>query len=67
MLRGAPPAAALHWAASAVGPGARGRLVRPLAGGTSSAVHTGTSSPNSAASTRLATSGQIREPNISLQ
>ena len=39
MLRGAPPAEALHWAASAVGPGARVRSVRSLAGGTSSAVH----------------------------
>jgi aminoglycoside phosphotransferase (APT) family kinase protein len=39
LLRGAPPPAALHWAAAAVGPGARVRSVRPLAGGTSAAVH----------------------------
>jgi aminoglycoside phosphotransferase (APT) family kinase protein len=39
LLRGAPPAVALAWAAAAIDPGARVRSVRPLAGGTSSAVH----------------------------
>ena len=39
LLRGAPPVVALAWAAAAIGPGARVRSVRPLAGGTSSAVH----------------------------
>jgi aminoglycoside phosphotransferase (APT) family kinase protein len=39
LLRGAPPAVALAWATAAIAPGARVRSVRPLAGGTSSAVH----------------------------
>lgn len=39
LLRGAPPEAALQWAAAAVGTGAHVRSVTPLEGGTSSAVH----------------------------
>jgi aminoglycoside phosphotransferase (APT) family kinase protein len=39
LLRARPPASALAWAAAAVGPGAVVRSVRPLLGGTSSAVH----------------------------
>jgi aminoglycoside phosphotransferase (APT) family kinase protein len=39
LLRAPIPAPALEWAAAAVGPGARVREARALAGGTSSAVH----------------------------
>jgi aminoglycoside phosphotransferase (APT) family kinase protein len=39
LLRGRPPADALAWAVAALGPRARLRSVRALAGGTSSAVH----------------------------
>jgi aminoglycoside phosphotransferase (APT) family kinase protein len=39
LLRGAPPERALRWVESAVGRGARAINVRPLAGGTSSAIH----------------------------
>jgi aminoglycoside phosphotransferase (APT) family kinase protein len=39
LLRGRPPASALRWCAAAVGRGATVIDVRPLAGGTSSAVH----------------------------
>jgi aminoglycoside phosphotransferase (APT) family kinase protein len=39
LLRGRPPEAALRWAAAAIGPGARLRSIRPLAGGASAAVH----------------------------
>jgi aminoglycoside phosphotransferase (APT) family kinase protein len=39
LLRGAPPAVALAWVAAAVGDGATVEAVRPLAGGTSAAVH----------------------------
>lgn len=40
LLRRRPPARALQWAASFFGVGARVRTVRPLAGGTASAIHT---------------------------
>jgi aminoglycoside phosphotransferase (APT) family kinase protein len=39
LLRGPVPTAALHWVAGAVGRGSRVIASRPLAGGTSSAVH----------------------------
>lgn len=39
LLRGRPPARALQWAASFFGLGARVHSVRPLAGGTASAIH----------------------------
>jgi len=39
LLRGRPPAYALAWLISAVGPGTRIKMVRALPGGTSSAVH----------------------------
>jgi aminoglycoside phosphotransferase (APT) family kinase protein len=39
LLRGAPPARALRWVESVVGPGARTLAVRALHGGTSSAIH----------------------------
>jgi aminoglycoside phosphotransferase (APT) family kinase protein len=39
LLRARPPAAALAWCARAVGPRAKVAAVRPLRGGTSSAVH----------------------------
>ncbi|HZU13512.1 MAG TPA: aminoglycoside phosphotransferase family protein [Chloroflexota bacterium] len=39
LLRGAPPASALHWVERSVGPGARLADVRAMEGGTSSAIH----------------------------